>query len=68
MQVLVVAVAAFIVFLFLLYAFMWRYRIGQTGVRVVVLPFRLVGIAVQLRAVLVPMMEVYLLWEATGAL
>ena len=58
-QTLVLAVGAFIVLLFLLNAFMWHYRIGQTGVRVVVLPFRLSGIAVQLRAVLVPMMAVY---------
>ena len=63
-QTLILAVCAFVIFLFLLCVFMWRYRIGQTGVRAVALPYRLTGIAVQLRSIFVPMMELYLFWQA----
>ena len=63
-QTLVAAVGAFTILLFLLYALMWKYHIGQTGVRAVVLPYRLTGIAVQLRSVFVPMLAAYLLWQA----
>ncbi|NIA06546.1 MAG: hypothetical protein GWP14_02735 [Actinobacteria bacterium] len=62
-QALTLAICVLTVFVPLLYVFMWRYHIGQTGVRAVVLPYRLSGIAVQIRAVFIPMMQAYLLWQ-----
>lgn len=63
-QALATLTGLFAIAIVLLYAFMWKYRIGQTGVRAVVLPFRLAGTAVHVKAVLVPMLEIYLLWQA----
>ena len=62
-QTLTLAICALAIFIPLLYVFMWRYHIGQTGVRAVVLPLRLSGIAVQFRTVFIPMMEAYLFWQ-----
>jgi len=62
-QLLTLLIWVLPVFIALLYAFMWRYHIGQTGVRAVVLPYRLSGIAVQIRSVFIPMAEVYLFWQ-----